>query len=324
MRRRDLLALAAGAIAAAPRPVRAQDSRRIYRVAYLGPSPRTAPPQHRFIEALAKAGYVEGRNLLIDDRGFARKPEQFAEAAMQIANGAPDVILCGGPAPGRAAREATRNIPILVNTDDMVGEGFVASMVRPGGNVTGVSVRSPDLDGKRFELLLELIPNARCVGALAGADTANSEHFEALRDLARRRGIELAIQTASTYDEIVPAIEAAKAAGAVGLNVLGSALLFGNRQVIFAKAAALPLPAIYQWPENALEGGLIGYGPSITRIYEEQMSRLAIKIFRGAKPADLPVEHPDQFDLAINLKTAQSLGLTVPSLLLAQAQDVIE
>jgi len=324
VRRRDLLGLTAAAIAAPITAARAQNPARTYRVAYLGPSPRSAPPQHGFIEALAKSGYVEGRNLAIDDRGFACKPEQFAEVARQIVDDAPDAIVCGGPGPGRAAREATRTIPLLVNTDDMVGEGFVASMARPEGNVTGVSVRSPDLDGKRFELLLELIPNARRVDALAGGDTANPEHFEALRELARKRGVELGTHIAGSYGDIAPAIDAAKAAGAVGLNVLGSALLFGNRQVIYGKTAALALPAIYQWPENAREGGLIGYGPSITRIYEEQLSRLAVKIFRGAKPADLPVEHPDQFDLAVNLNAAQVLHLTVPPLLLAQAHDVVE
>jgi putative ABC transport system substrate-binding protein len=159
---------------------------------------------------------------------------------------------------------------------------------------------------------------------LAGTDTANDDHFAVLQDAARARGVELTIRIADGYAAIAPAIEAAKKAGAGGLNVLGSALLFGNRQVIFERTAALRLPAIYQWPENADEGGLIGYGPSITRIYTDQISRLAAKILQGANPGDLPVERPDKFEMAINSKVAKALDLGVPSLLLAQADAVIE
>jgi len=206
----------------------------------------------------------------------------------------------------------------------MVGEGLVASIARPDGNTTGVSVHSPDLDGKRFEILVELIPGVRRIDALGGSDTANEEHFQALRGAASAHGVQLVIRTVGSYDEIAPAIEAAKAAGALGVNVLGSALLFGSRQVIIERTMALGLPAMYQWPENAREGGLIGYGPSIVRIYGEQMSRLAVKILNGAKPVDLPVEQPDRFELVINMRTAKALGLAVPHSLLAQADEVIE
>jgi putative ABC transport system substrate-binding protein len=132
------------------------------------------------------------------------------------------------------------------------------------------------------------------------------------------------IRTARAYPEIAPAIEAAKTAGAAGLNVLGSALLFGDRKVIFARTAALRLPAIYQWPQNAREGGLIGYGPDLVRIYGDQLSRMAAEILRGTKPADIPVEQPTRFSLAVNLKLAKALGLTIPPLILARADEVIE
>jgi putative tryptophan/tyrosine transport system substrate-binding protein len=197
-------------------------------------------------------------------------------------------------------------------------------MAHPGGNTTGVSVHSPDLDGKRLEILLKLLPQAHRIDALGGSDTANERHFQALRDGAHARGVELVIRTVATYSEIAPAIETAKSLGAAGLNVLGSALLFGNRKVIFERTATLGLPAIYQWPENAREGGLVGYGPSITRIYGEQMSRLAAKILHGAKPADLPVEHPDKYELVFNQKVATALGLQVPPTLLAEADEIIE
>lgn len=307
-----------------PLGARAQESGRTYRIAYLGPSPQGAPPQAAFLEALDKLGFVEGKNLEVDRRGFGRRPEQFMQAAEQLVEAKPDLILCGGPQPGRAAQQMTTTIPLLVNTDDMIGEGLVASIAHPGGNTTGVSVHSPDLDGKRLEILIELIPATRRIDALGGSDTSNEQHFQALREAARARGVELVIRAVRGYGEIAPAIDSAKASGADGLNVLGSALLFGNRKIIFERTATLGLPAIYQWPENAREGGLLGYGPSITRIYAEQMSRLAAKLLRGAKPGDLPVEHPDRFELAINQKVANALGLKVPPTLLAEADEVVE
>jgi putative ABC transport system substrate-binding protein len=318
------LALAGSALWVRPEASRAQEAGRIYRVAYLGPSPKSAPPQTAFFEALAKLGFVEGKNLEQDLRGYGQTPDQFAQTAKVLVEAKPDLIVCGGPEPGRAAQRATKTIPLIVNTNDMVGEGLVASIARPGGNTTGVSIRSPDLDGKRLEILLELLPGAHRIDGLAGADTATAQHFETLREAARARGIEYVIRAAAAYGEIAPAIEAAKAAGAAGLNVMGSALLFGNRKVIFERTAAVGLPAIYQWLENAREGGLIGYGPSIVQIYRDQISRLAAKILRGAKPADLPVELPDTFSLAVNLKTAKALGLTMPPRIVDRADEVIE
>lgn len=323
MRRRELIACL-GAAVTLPAVGRAQEPGRTYRIAYLGPSPRGAPPQAAFFEALGKLGFIEGKNLEQDFRGYSQTPGQFVATAKEIVAGKVDLIVCGGPEPGKAAQQVTKTIPLLVNTDDMVGEGLVPSIAHPGGNTTGVSIRSPDLDGKRLEILLDLLPDARRIDGLAGADTANEPHFTALREAAKARGVEFVIHTAANYGEIAPAIEAAKSAGAQGLNVMGSALLFGSRKVIFERAAALGLPAIYQWPENAREGGLVGYGPSIVQIYRDQISRLAAKILRGANPADLPVELPDKFALAVNLKVAKALGLTVPPGFLGRAEEVIE
>ena len=321
---RRLVLATIGATAVWPAVACAQEAGRKYRIAYLGPSPPNAPPQAAFVAALAKLGFVEGNNLEVDTRGAAQHPGQYEEVARELVAAKPDLIVCGGPEPGRAAKQATKTIPLLVNTDDMVGEGLVASIAHPEGNVSGVSIRSPDLDGKRLEILLELLPGVHRIGGLAGADTANAQHFDALREAARARGVEYVIRIADTYGGIVPAIEAAKAGGAAGLNVMGSALLFGNRKVIFERAAALGLPAIYQWPENAREGGLVGDGPSHVQIYRDQLSRLAAKILRGAKPGDLPVELPDKFALAINLKVAKGLGLAISPAMVDRADEVIE
>ncbi len=187
IRRRELIALLGGAVTC-PSGAFAQAPGRTYRIAYLGPSPRNAPPQLAFFETLGKLGFVEGKSLEIDARGFGRRPEQFLQAAEELVQAKPDLILCGGPEPGRAAQQATRTIPLLVNSDDMVGEGLVASIAHPGGNTTGISIRSPTLDGKRFEILLELISAARRVDALAGSDTANEQHFQELREAARAAG----------------------------------------------------------------------------------------------------------------------------------------
>ena len=323
MKRRDFLVL--GSVGAAwPVVARAQAPGRISRVAYLGPSPVDAPPQRAFFEALGKLGFVEGKNLEQDRRGYGQHPDQFVQVARELIAAKPDLIICGGPEPGRAAQQATKTIPLLVNTDDMVGDGLVASIAHPGGNTTGVSIFSPELDGKRFEILCELLPDAKRIDALAGRDTANAQHLAALQDEAHGRGVELVIRTVKAYGEIAPAVEAAKAAGAAGLNVLGSALLFGNRHAIFERAAALRLPAIYQWPENAKEGGLIGYGPSIFRIYQDQLSRMAADILRGKNPGDIPVEQPARFYMSINMKVAKALGVAVPPSLLATANEVVE
>jgi putative ABC transport system substrate-binding protein len=194
MRRRELIALLGGAVAW-PFRVFAQEAGRTYRIAYLEPAPRGIPAHLAFFKALSKLGFVEGKNLEVDASGFAQRPGQFVQAAEKLVRAKPDLILCGGPDPGRAAQQATKTIPLLVITDDMAGEGFVASIARPGGNTTGISIHSPELDGKRFEILLELIPGARGVDALAGSDTANAQHFQALREEAGARGVQLVIRT---------------------------------------------------------------------------------------------------------------------------------
>jgi putative ABC transport system substrate-binding protein len=323
VRRRELARALLGLLAV-HRAAYAQAPGRVYRVAYLGPSPLGSPAQRAFFAALGKLGFAEGKNLEVETKGYAQTPGQFSQAAQQLVQTGLDLIICGGPEAGRAALQATKAIPLLVNSDDIVGEGLAASSAHPGGNITGVSIFSPELDGKRFEILLELLPGAHRINALAGGDVADARHFAALQDQARARGVELVIDTLGAYREIAPAIEAAATAGAAGLNVLGSGLLFGNRRIIFERAAALRLPAIYQWPENASEGGLIGYGPSLVAIYRDMLSRMAAEILRGAQPADIPVEYPTRFHLAINLNVADALGLAVPPLLLAQADEVIQ
>jgi len=201
--------------------------------------------------------------------------------------------------------------------------GLVSSLADPGGNTTGVSLLMTELDGKRQELLTELVPAARHIAALADPATTAPEQLRALQDAARAHGFELSVHRAVKPEEIVPAIDEAQAAGAQALNVLASAFFYVNQQLIIERTGTLKLPAIYNGPQIAEAGGLAAYGPRQTGVFR-QLARQLAKIFRGAKPADIPVEQPDKFELVINLKTAKALGLTVPPLLLTQATEVIE
>ena len=229
-----------------------------------------------------------------------------------------------GDAAVRAAQRATASIPILAFTDDMLGQDFVRYLAKPGGNTTGVTIFASELDGKRQEILIEAVSGVRRIATLADSNVSTPTRLRALEDDARARGIELSIHSVAHREEIGSAIDAAKAVGAEGLNVLASALLFNSRAFIFDRAAALRLPAVYQWPEMVEEGGLIGYGPLIVSLFRDTVSRQLAKLLRGAQPADLPVEQPSRFELVINLKTAKAIGHDVPGALVLRADKVIE
>ena len=224
----------------------------------------------------------------------------------------------------RAAQQATATIPILGITQDMVGQGLVNSLARPGGNTTGVSVLATELDGKRQEILIEAVPGLRRMAILADSKATRSPELQALQDAARARGVEVSIHRVASAEEITAAIDTAKASGAAALNVLSSPLLYGNRQLIMDRVAALRLPAIYPWAEEAEEGGFLAYGPRIVQIFRELVAQQLVKLLRGVKPADIPVEQPTKFELVINLKTANAMGVTVPATLVARADKVIE
>jgi putative ABC transport system substrate-binding protein len=322
--RRKLIALLGGTVLAWAPPLRGQPPGRTYRIGGLYSSPRGAPQHVALFDELRRLGFIEGQNLRIDPRGFGLSNDQFPQAAVEPVNARVDVILAGGNPAIRAAQQATATIPILGLTDDMVRSGLADAMARPGGNTTGVSLLATELDGKRQELLIELVPDAHHIAALADPNTTAPRQLQALEEAARAHRVELSIQHVAKPEQIVGAIDAAKADGATALNVLASPLLFAQRRLIFEHAAALRLPAIYQWPEMAREGGLAGYGPSIVQLFREVLSRQLVKLLQGAKPADLPIEQPTTFELVVNLNTAKALPLEVPPLLLERAEEVIE
>jgi putative ABC transport system substrate-binding protein len=275
-------------------------------------------------DELRQRGFIEGQNLTIDYRAWAQHVDLISDYAAEFVKARVDAISAGGDLAIRAAQQATKTIPILGITDDMVGAGLVSSMARPSGNATGISILAPELDGKRQDILIEALPGLHQIAALADSNTSTVAQLDALHEAARARSIELSIHRIARGEEIVPAIDTAKAAGAKALNVLASPMLNSNRRIVIDRVAALRLPAIYQWPETAEVGGFAAYGPRFSQIIRELSSRQLVQIFRGAKVADIPVEQPTKFELVINLKTANALDLTVPPTLLARADKVIE
>src|SRR5262245_45992208 len=289
------------------KPFRAQaQETRTYRLGVLNTQGRHASSFVAFFDELRQLGFIEGRNLIVDSRGYAGRTEQFAALAVDLVNDKVDAIVCGGPAATRAAQQATQAIPILANVDDIVAAGAVGSLAHPGGNITGISFLATELDGKRAEILMELMPRARHMAALVDANATAIQRIEALRETTRARGVELARYVIERPERIVTAIEEAKRSGAEALNVLASPVLNARRMDIFDRTSALRLPAIYQWPESAEEGGLIAYGPRLAQIYR-QMARQLGKILRGAKPTQVPVEQPTAFELVVNTGVAKTM-----------------
>jgi putative ABC transport system substrate-binding protein len=203
----------------------------------------------------------------------------------------------------------------------------VASLARPGGNITGISLLSPELDGKRQDILIEAVPGARRIAAMFDSKVTPPYHLQVLQHAARSRGIDLAIFGVSEPEGIASAIDAARASGAEALNFLATPLFSvpgsRNNQIVMERIAATRLPSIFQWPETAEVGAVLGYGPRFTDIYR-QRARIVVKILRGAKPADVPVEQPTRFELVVNLRAAKAIGHEVPAGFALRADKVIE
>jgi putative ABC transport system substrate-binding protein len=326
MRRREFITLV-GAAAAWPLAARAQEVGRTYRLGFLLPTARQVPQVEAFFDELRLNGFVEGKNLVVIPGGFEATDDNLAERAAVLINAAPDAIVAGPAPPLRALQAITRSVPLVGMSEDMVGEGLVATLARPGGNITGISLLSPELDGKRQDILIEAVPSARRIAALADSRQTPPYHLQTLQHAARSRGVELAVFGVNGPEEIASAIDAAKAGGAEALNFLATPLFSlpgtRNNAIVMERIAALRLPAMFQWPETAEAGALAGYGPRFADMYR-QRARMVAKIFRGAAPARIPVEQPDRFQLVINVKAAKALGHEVPAGLVLRADEVIE
>ena len=259
MRRREIISLLGGAAVSWPIAGRAQQQGRMYRLGFLIPSGRKAPWVLAFLDELRLNGFIEGQNLAIIPGGFDAQVDLLAERAEAMVNAAPDAIV-GGPKPQlRVLQSATRTIPLIGMTNDMVADGLVKSLARPGGNTTGISLLSPQLDGKRQDILIEAVPGARRIAALVDSNVTSEQHIQTLRDAARSRNIELLAFGVAKPEDIAPAVNAAKAAGAEALNFLASSLFFPVNRDDIESAAATRLPAIHHWPEAAEGGGFLAY-----------------------------------------------------------------
>jgi putative tryptophan/tyrosine transport system substrate-binding protein len=324
MKRREFITLLGGALAVAPFAVSAQEAGRVYRLGFLHQLPRSAAQFAPLFDGLRKQGFLEGRNLALDARGFAIQSRQYQEMAAELVSSGVDALFCGGDEAIRAAQQVTRTIPIAGVADDMVGSGLVASLAHPGGNTTGVSILSTELDSKRQELLIELVPGARRMAALFDPAAKSAARLQEMVSAARARGVEISTHRVAKAEDIVPAINAAQADGAGALNVLATVLLHANRQLILERTTALRMPAIYQFPESAEQGGFAAYGPRLEQIYNRQVAVQIARLLRGERPEDLPVQQATTFELVINLKTASAIGLAVPESFLIRADKVIE
>jgi putative ABC transport system substrate-binding protein len=325
MKRRDFLGLMGGVAAAAwTRPLFAQQARRNYRLGVATPSGRDNPPIAAFFDELRRAGFIEGQNLTVIAGGFNTSFDRNAEVAAAVVKAAPDAIISDAN-PARIIKQLTRTIPTIIMGEDILADGLVDSLARPGANVTGISIMSPDLDGKRQDLLLDAVPRARHIAALVDANTMRPTRLQQYKDAARSRGVELSLIEAKTPQDIAAAIERAKTIGAEALNVLATPLFgsYQNRGIVFRQVAAMRMPAIYQWPEMAEDGGFMAYGPSFIDLYR-QRARMVVKVLRGTQPADIPVEQPTRFDLVVNLKAAKAIGRDIPAGLVLRADRLIE
>jgi putative ABC transport system substrate-binding protein len=320
--RRTML-LQCGAFLLAPVAATAQERGRPYRVGVLTPSTRAQPNYDGLFDELRQLGWLaEGQNLIVDARGFEGGFAQFPDLAAGLVKDGADALLCGGDAAIRAAQQATTTIPIIGVTDDFLAARLVRSLARPGANTTGISMLASELNGKRQEILMDLVPGARRMAVLFDAGTTPAQQCAALRSRAQERRVELSIHQVTRLEEVVPAVAAAKAAGAEGLNVLASPLFNITRHDIVRETIRLGLPTIHHTPEMAVEGGLAGYGPWFSDVGRLQ-ARLLVKVLRGAKPGDLPVEQPTRFGLVINLQTAKAMDVDVPPTLIALADQVV-
>ena len=326
MRRREFITLLGGA-AVWPLTARAQQPGRVYRIGILASTPMTTAADlvNAFRNGLRERGYVEGQNLAIDFRSPAVSFEQNAEVAGELVRSNVDVILAWTTPAVVAARRATATIPIvIVGVGDPVGSGLVTSLARPGGNVTGVSNLASDLSGKLVQLLLEIAPGIRRLGVVHNPDNPGGALLlRQTEEAVRALGLELQVVHARAPKEFEIAFAQLSASGTKGVVLLADPSLIQHAGKIAELAQQAQLPTAFQRRENVDAGGLLSYGPNLSDQFHQAAGHVD-RILKGTKPADLPVEQPTRFELVINLKTAKALGLEVPPMLLARADEVIE
>ena len=302
--------------------VEAQQPTQIPRIGYLsGGGTRI----DAFRQGLRELGYVEGKNIIIEWRSAEGKLDHLPALAAELVRLKVDVIVTGGGRATRTAKEATNTIPIVMaQVPDPVGDGFVASLARPGGNITGLSALGPELSGKRLELLKETVPKLSRVAVLGTSTTpGNAQQLREVELAAEALKVKLQFLDVLDPKDIETAFRAASKGHAEGVLVLSASVFVSRRTQVLDLAQKSRLPAIYYRPEFVEAGGLMSYGVNDTDLYRRAATYVD-KILKGAKPADLPVEQPTKFEFIINLKAAKQIGLTIPPNVLARADKVIK
>jgi putative ABC transport system substrate-binding protein len=325
VKRREFITLLGGAAVAWPLAARAQQpTETVRKVGLLWPGAAVpAPPRmEAFRQGLSESGFVEGRNLAIELRFARASLQQLPEFAADLVRLKVDVILAPGDFAPRVAQQATETIPIVAFSDDILGAGLISSLSRPGGNMTGLTILSPELSAKRLEVLREIVPGVSRVAALWDPTTGKSQ-VQLTEDAARALNIKLQILEVRRPADLGDAFLAARQERAEALNVFSSPFLASLYRDIIELAAQHRLPAIYQWKEHAQAGGLVSYGPSLAEMWR-QAATIVAKVLRGAKPADLPVEQPTRFELVLNARTVKTLNLAIATSTLLRADEIIE
>jgi putative ABC transport system substrate-binding protein len=324
MKRREFITLVGGA-AAWPWAARAQQAGKLPTIGFLGTDAATwSPWTETFVSRLRTLGWIEGRTIAIEYRWDQARPERDDEIAAEFVRLKVDVIATVGSAVPRLKR-ATSDIPIVFAiADDPVGRGFVASLSRPGGNVTGLSLQAADAATKRLELLREAIPHLRQLAVMADVDDPQRVlEMRAVEAAARAVGLEVASPLVIRRAEDIAAVFSPLNLQIGALYVVGDALMIANRTRIGAFALGARLPTMFNAREYAQSGGLMSYGPSFPALFR-RAAEMVDKILRGTKPADIPIEQPTIFELVVNLTTAKAIGLTVPESFLLRSDELIE
>ncbi len=306
-------------------PGQAQVPPRVPRIGYVGTLGLGEPFADALRDGLRELGYAEGHNLIVEWRATGGRPERVLDAVTELVALNVDAIVVTGVLAARAAQNATRSIPIvIVMLSDPVDSGFVASLARPGGNITGLGSFALELSGKQLQLLQEAIPSVARVGVLWQAPhPSKSRQFKEIEDAAPALGMQVESLPAGDPHELASAIQAGIQAKVEALFTLQSDLTVGQQAQIIERVAQARLPAMYETRDWTEASGLMSYGPSFPAMHR-RAAYYVDKIIKGTAPADLPVERPREFELVINLKTAQALGLTIPQHVLLQATEVIQ
>jgi len=324
--RRTFMAMSAIAILTAPLAAEAQQPVRVPRIGFLWPSP---PSERQYLldafrQGLRELGYIENQNIVVEVRSAEGKYDRLPALATELVHLKVDVIVTTASPATKAAQQATKTIPIVMAVVvDPVATGFIASLARPGGNITGVSIMASDLVGKQLDLLKQVVPIFQVVVLWNPANPGNAPQLREAEVAARKLGVRLKPLEARNPDDLDNAFAAMTKERPSGLIVLVDTMLVGHRARLADLAAKSRIPAIYGLRDHVEAGGLMAYSANLTEMYRRAATYVD-RILKGSKPADLPVEQPTKFELVINLKTAKALGLTIPQSILTRADEIIQ